>query len=169
MNVRTSASVLVRRQWGVCIRETYTCWPFEPFSKLSVEWNLFMSIASVLQGVLACFLCVAAASMGTQLLAGPAGCQGEALWRECPEAPSRKSCQACVGTCTLRDFMYLPLVQSHEASMPILFVPKYAPVWGNGSISFISVQSCSSPRVEILGCSAVRLYSTSSPTTENRS
>lgn len=57
--------------------------------------------------------------------------------------------------------MYLPLVQSHEASMPILFVPKYAPVWGNGSISFISVQSCSSPRVEISGCSAVRLYSTS--------
>lgn len=47
-----SASVLVRGQWGICIRETYTFWPFEPFSQVN-EISLCL-IAAVSQGVLSC-------------------------------------------------------------------------------------------------------------------
>lgn len=41
-------------QWGVCVGETYTCWPFERFSKHL--WNdiYLCLIAPVLRGVLPC-------------------------------------------------------------------------------------------------------------------
>lgn len=124
--------VLVRRQWGVCVRETYTCWPFEPFSKYLCNEIYLCLIAPVSQGVLACirFAVHRSCQCGDTAPAGLAGCRGEALQRECPEVPGRKSSHACVGTRTLREFRYLPPVWSLEA-LGIYTSPFCSKVWLN--------------------------------------
>lgn len=53
------------------------------------------------------FLCPGADSVGTQLWVGLSGCWGEAVQREYLEVSHRKSCHACLRTCTPSEYRYL--------------------------------------------------------------
>lgn len=106
------------------------------------------------------FLCTGVDSRGTQLWVGLSGYSGEALQKEYLEVFSRKSCRACVRTCTPKEFRYLAPVWSHVA-LGIYAGPFSFKIWlfcSSGSPPFSSIWSCSVPRVEVSGCSTVKQH-----------
>lgn len=144
---------LVTRQWDICSRETDLL-AFWTILQVSVEWNLFVlqHLPCKVSWPVSVFLCIGGAGVRIYLPAGLTVCWGEALRRECPEVPSRKSCQSYAGTWTPREFRCLLPVRSCEA-LGIYASPFHSKIWLNAlwqcSLSFGSMWSCSSPIVEL--------------------